>query len=115
MSRARTEGVVTYNSRNRVRQPHVMAPINFNDRVVVPIYRLDGTFEPVFDLVFFGIPLNDFYVIPGGADPIFAALRRRGLDPADYTANMFEVRAGDNVYKRAPKPVTLWPNTDAKP
>ena len=38
-----------------------------------------------------------------------AALRRRGLDPADYTANMFEVRAGDNVYKRAPTPVTLWP------
>ena len=99
----------TYNDKRRMRQPWVLAPINIKDRVVVSIYDVDDDLStPVFDLVFFGIPLNDFYVVPGGADPIFAALEKRGFDTTRYRPlGMFDVRAGDNVYR--PAPPKLWP------
>jgi len=83
--------VVTYNSPRHYRNPDVLTPIAFTHRVEVPIFTLDGAFEPLFNLVFFGIPIEDFFIVPGGADPIYAALRRRGLDPNDYVASMFAI------------------------
>lgn len=88
--------VVRYNTHGRVSQHRVLAKTDFSHRVVVPIHHLSG--KVAFDLVFFGIPIEDFYVVPGGADPIRKALTRRHLNPDDFVASMFEVRRGDNVY-----------------
>ena len=101
MTKHRDGRVVTYNSPRHYRNPDVLAPTNFAERAVVPIYHIDDPTEPAFDLVFFGLGPNDFYYVPGGAAPIFEALRRRGLDPTRYTTNMFAIRSGDNVYQRA--------------
>jgi len=97
-----TPFVVTYNTRGRGAQWRVLEKIDFNHRVVVPIHDIDGDMSvPVFDLTFYGIPIDEFYIVPGGADPIFAALKRRGLDVDRYRPlSMFDVRRSDNVYKQ---------------
>lgn len=97
----------TYSARNRQPQSHVLAPTDFTNRVVVTIYdtkRRRGVASPVFDLVFFGIPLDDFYIVPGGADPILTALKKRGLDPKRYRPlGMFDCRKGDPIPTFVPR------------
>lgn len=82
---------------------------------IVTVYDV-GTMQPAFDVVLYGVTTEDVCVVPMientrqmeqwvwegrmgrrklvGAEYVRAALRRRGLDPDDFTSSVFSVRDG---------------------
>ncbi len=56
-------------------------------RCLVNIVDAAGT--PCFDLIFYGLQVKDFMATPAGGARIIIALRRRGLDPNQFTSSPF--------------------------
>lgn len=58
---------------------------------LVPIRDMHQDGKIVFCLQFYGVKREDLAVIPGGAEPIIAALKRRGFDTRRYQATIWDL------------------------
>ena len=69
---------------------------------IVDVYLLDADAEPAtFHLTFYGIPLSEFMIVPGGGERVRAALERRGL--IGYSSSPFHIQERLFALQSAPR------------
>jgi hypothetical protein len=62
--------------------------IDYRKRVTMPVRDMFNENMPIVFLVdVYGLTVEDLSKIPGGSEPMLAAVKRLGLDPHRYRAN----------------------------
>ena len=70
--------------------------IDYRYRTSMPIRDMHHDGRIVFVVDVYGWTGRDVCIIPGGADPMIRAVRRLGLDPDRYRAELFDADVRGN-------------------